>query len=73
MMTCSLDGSLREWNLETGEQIGNAWRDGESRLWAAALSPHGKKIVSGGADGIVTSTKAQDSFMSKYGNLPILW
>jgi WD40 repeat protein len=52
MMTCSSDGSLREWNLETGEQIGNDWREGE-RVYAAALSPNGKKIVSGGADGIV--------------------
>jgi len=53
MVTCSFDGSLREWNLETGEQIGNDWRDGESRVDAAALSPTGKKIVSGGKDGIV--------------------
>jgi len=53
MVTCSFDGSLREWNLETGEQIGNDWRDGESRVYAAALSPNGKKIVSGSVDGIV--------------------
>jgi len=53
MVTSSDDGSLREWNLETGEQIGNDWRDGESRVSAAALSPNGKKIVSGGEDGIV--------------------
>jgi len=39
--------------LETGEQIGNDWRDGESGVHAAALSPNGKKIVSGGADYIV--------------------
>jgi len=53
MMTCSVDGSLREWNLETGEQIGNDWRDGEREVYTAALSPNGKKIVSGGADYIV--------------------
>jgi len=53
IVTSSDDGSLREWNLETGEQIGNDWRDGESRVYAAALSPNGKKIVSGGGDGIV--------------------
>ena len=52
MVTCSNDGSLRQWNLETGEQIGNDWRDGERREYAAALSPDGKKIVSGGEDGV---------------------
>ena len=50
MMTCSSDGSLRAWNLETGEQIGSDWRDEESGL---QLSPNGKKIVSGDADGAV--------------------
>ena len=53
MVTSSADGSLREWNLETGEQIGDDWRDGEREVRAAALSPNGKKIVSGDEDGIV--------------------
>jgi len=53
MMTCSLDGSLRAWNLETGGQIGNDWRDEESGVYAAALSPDGKKIVSGGQGCVV--------------------
>jgi len=53
MVTCSDDGSLQEWNLETGEQIGNGLRDEESGVSAAVLSRNGKKIVSGGADGIV--------------------
>jgi tricorn protease-like protein len=54
MMTCSSDGSLRVWDLETGKQISN-WRDGESGVpvWAIALSPDGKKVVSGSEDGAV--------------------
>jgi len=50
IMTCSLDGSLRVWNLETGGQIGNDWRDGESGVYSIALSPSGKKVVSGSKD-----------------------
>jgi WD40 repeat protein len=52
MMTCSLDGSLRIWNLQTGKQMAN-WRDGESEMITIALSPDGKKVVSGSHDGAV--------------------
>jgi len=51
MMTCSLDGSLRVWKLETGKQIGENWRDGDSTVWTIVLSPDGKKVVSGSDDG----------------------
>jgi WD40 repeat protein len=37
-MTCSLDGSLRVWNLQTGKQIGNDWWDGEGHVFTIALS-----------------------------------
>jgi hypothetical protein len=53
-MTCSSDGSLRVWNLESGKQIGDDWRDGDSEVRTIALSPDGKKVVSGGSvDGAV--------------------
>lgn len=48
MMTCSRDDSLRVWNLKSGKQIGDDWRDGDSGVWAIALSPDGKKVVSSG-------------------------
>jgi WD40 repeat protein len=51
MMTCSDDGSLRVWNLKSGKQIGEDWRDGDSIVWTMALSPDGKKVVSGSNDG----------------------
>jgi len=50
-MTCSWDGSLRVWNLKSGKQIGDDWRDGESEVLTIALSPDGKKVVSGSEDG----------------------
>jgi len=56
MMTCSYDGSLRLWDLESGRQIGESWQDEEDRRYqergvsAIALSPDGKKIVSGSFD-----------------------
>jgi len=33
--------------------MGDEWRDGESEGLAIALSPDGKKVVSGGEDGSV--------------------
>lgn len=54
IMTCSGDGSLRVWNLDSGEQIGKDWRDGKSGIYAMALSPDEKKVACGSADGAVT-------------------
>jgi len=53
IITCSLDGSLRVWNLESGEPIGNDWRDVESDVHTIALSPDGKNLASGSEDGVV--------------------
>src|SRR5258708_3320231 len=53
MMTCSSDGSLRVWNLKSGKQIGDDWRDGDSGVLTIALSPDGKQVVSGSEDGVV--------------------
>ncbi|KIK33548.1 hypothetical protein CY34DRAFT_813523 [Suillus luteus UH-Slu-Lm8-n1] len=53
IITCSSDGSLRVWNMKTGKQIGEDWRDGDSTVWSIALSPDGKKVVSGSLDGAV--------------------
>jgi WD40 repeat protein len=53
IMTCSLDGSLQVWNLKSGKQIGDDWRDGDSPVWSIALSPDGKKVVSGSDDAAV--------------------
>ncbi|KAG2753392.1 WD40 repeat-like protein [Suillus brevipes Sb2] len=47
MMTCSLDSSLRVWNLNSGKQMGEDWWDGGGSVWSIALSPDGKKVVSG--------------------------
>jgi WD40 repeat protein len=52
-MTSSWDGSLRVWNLKSGKQMGEDWRDGKSQVWSIALSPDGKKVVSGSDDGAV--------------------
>ncbi|KAG2341112.1 WD40 repeat-like protein [Suillus weaverae] len=55
IITCSFDGSLRLWDLESGAQIGDEWRDegGEEAVWTMALSPNGKTIASGSEDGTV--------------------
>ncbi|KAG2032338.1 WD40-repeat-containing domain protein [Suillus americanus] len=54
IVTCSWDGSLRLWNLESGTQIGEDWRDENNiGLRSMALSPNGKTIASGDDDGKV--------------------
>ncbi|KIK32547.1 hypothetical protein CY34DRAFT_101229 [Suillus luteus UH-Slu-Lm8-n1] len=53
VMTGSYDGSLRMWDVKSGKQIGNDWRDGESKVYGIALSPDGKKVVSASEDGAV--------------------
>ena len=52
IMTCSQDGSLGIWNLQTGERIAN-WRDGGSAVKTIALSADGKRVASGSYDGLV--------------------
>jgi WD40 repeat protein len=56
IITCSLDGSLRVWDLESGTQIDKHWKDEEEKRSAVnsiALSPNGKTVVSGSDDGKV--------------------
>ncbi|KAG1734853.1 WD40-repeat-containing domain protein [Suillus occidentalis] len=53
IVTCSWDGSLRLWDLESGAQIGEDWRDNEEKgagVYCIALSPNGKTIASGSED-----------------------
>jgi len=52
IMTCSDDGSLGVWNLQTGKHIAS-WQDGESPVYSIGLSVDGKKVVSGSEDGVV--------------------
>jgi WD40 repeat protein len=58
IITCSWDGSLRLWDLESGMQIGEDWRDDEAKEagWGAysiALSSNGKTVINGCGDGRV--------------------
>jgi len=49
-----LDGSLRLWEIESGTQIGNDWRDGTKvGVWTIGLSLNGKTVASGSNDGKV--------------------
>ncbi|OAX37139.1 WD40 repeat-like protein [Rhizopogon vinicolor AM-OR11-026] len=52
IITCSADGSLRAWNVESGKQR-QYWKDGKSGVYTIALSPGGNKLVSGSRDGAV--------------------
>ncbi|OAX36889.1 WD40 repeat-like protein, partial [Rhizopogon vinicolor AM-OR11-026] len=56
IITCSHDSSLRRWDLESGAQTGDDWRDegDEAAVWCIALSPNSKTIASGSSEGTVT-------------------
>jgi WD40 repeat protein len=41
------------WDIESGKQIGEDWRDEGAGMNAIALSPDGKKVLSGSTDGAV--------------------
>ena len=48
----SEDGTMRKWDCETGQLIGEPWK-AKRGIFALALSPDGKTIVCGGIDGSV--------------------
>ncbi|KAG1806080.1 uncharacterized protein BJ212DRAFT_789663 [Suillus subaureus] len=52
IITSSWDGSLRLWDLESGVQIGDEWRDQgvKAGVGTMALSPNGKTVASGNRD-----------------------
>jgi WD40 repeat protein len=57
LITCSDDGSLRLWDLGSGTQIGEDWRDKDNEgrpVLTMALSPNGKTVATGSTAGIVT-------------------
>jgi WD40 repeat protein len=51
IITGSLDGSLRLWDLESGAQIGEEWQDRKNGVWSMAMSPNGKTIATGSGSG----------------------
>ena len=55
IITCSWDGSLRRWDLGSGTQIGDDWRDegNNTGVLTMALSPNSKTFASGSEDGTV--------------------
>lgn len=54
ILTSSSDGSIRVWDLESGTQVGNAWKDEGSGVVATiSLSPDRTTVASGSNDGAV--------------------
>ncbi|KAG2052835.1 WD40 repeat-like protein [Suillus hirtellus] len=53
LVTGSADESLRVWDLDTGEQVGEPLFEHNAQVWAVSASPDGRWIVSGGYDGSI--------------------
>ncbi|KAG2343290.1 WD40 repeat-like protein [Suillus weaverae] len=78
IITCSVDGSLRLWDLEGGAQIGEDWGDGEKKkvgVYKMALSPNGKTVASGDYDGKVKLWDVETGkVVAKWtGNTQVVW
>jgi WD40 repeat protein len=41
------------WDVESGKQIGEDWRDERTGMITITLSPDGKRVLSGSTDGAV--------------------
>ncbi|KAG2072184.1 WD40 repeat-like protein, partial [Suillus decipiens] len=73
IITCSVDGSLRQWNLKSGKQIGKDWQDGNGVVWSIALSPNGKIIASGGGQVNLWDVKTRKVIATWTGHTDIVW
>ncbi|PVF92503.1 WD40 repeat-like protein [Serendipita vermifera] len=51
--SCSRDGTIRIWDVETGAPLGEPMTGDASTIWSIAYSPDGRTIVSGSQDQIV--------------------
>ncbi|CCA76412.1 hypothetical protein PIIN_10405, partial [Serendipita indica DSM 11827] len=49
----SLDKTIRVWDVDTGQALGEPLRGHEGPVFAVGLSPDGSQIVSGSADGTI--------------------
>ncbi|KIJ58393.1 hypothetical protein HYDPIDRAFT_119567 [Hydnomerulius pinastri MD-312] len=50
IVSASYDGSIRTWNIETGEESGDALLGHEGEVYSVALLLDGQRLVSGGID-----------------------
>src|SRR5262249_28320474 len=46
----SADNTVRLWDVETGQPLGQPWQGHSTEVWSVAFSPDGKLVASGGAD-----------------------
>ncbi|KAG2138633.1 quinon protein alcohol dehydrogenase-like superfamily [Suillus bovinus] len=60
----SQDGTMRKWNCDTGRLVGKPWRATGGEINALALSPDGKIITCGRADGSVQQWTTDGNIIS---------
>jgi len=63
-LLCAGDGSAKLWNAENGGQQ-KSFDSGKEYLYAAAISPDGKLVATGGEEGIVRLFNADTAQLVK--------
>ncbi len=53
LASAGADATVRLWNLDTGQQIGNPLEGHTNWVWRVAFSPDGQRLASAGFDGTV--------------------
>ncbi|KAG1858605.1 WD40-repeat-containing domain protein [Suillus tomentosus] len=63
VMSGSEDGTIHKWDYDTGLAVGKPIRSKGGRMYALALSPDGKMVACGRADGSVQQLNTQGKIM----------
>jgi len=53
LASASADGTVRIWDIRTGEEIMPPLRSGDDAVWSVAIAPDGGSVVSGTESGVV--------------------
>jgi WD40 repeat protein len=72
IVSASEDGSIRLWDIQSGQAIGEPLIAHDGDVWSASFSKDGKRIVSAGKDGTIRLWDVQSLFRLPYPSMDII-